>query len=104
MSAAWPPLAELVPHAGPMRLLARVLEHDARATRCEVVVADSALFQQAGASSGRPVVVYCHIGQQASLLFVAAKLLGHDVRLYDGSYEDWSRRTELGVETGGGGL
>jgi thiosulfate/3-mercaptopyruvate sulfurtransferase len=61
-----------------------------------------ALFEQAGVSSGSPVVVYCHVGQQASLLFVAARLLGHEVRLYDGSYEDWSKRSELTVETGGG--
>ena len=59
------------------------------------------LFTQAGVSSGRPLVVYCHVGQQASLLFLAARLLGHEVRLYDGSYEDWSKRTELRVETGG---
>jgi thiosulfate/3-mercaptopyruvate sulfurtransferase len=62
-----------------------------------------ALFAGAGVSSGQPVVVYCHVGQQASLLFVAARLLGHDVRLYDGSYEDWSRREALPVETGGPG-
>jgi thiosulfate/3-mercaptopyruvate sulfurtransferase len=61
-----------------------------------------ALFAQAGVSSGRPVVVYCHVGQQASLLLLAARLLGHEVRLYDGSYEDWSKRPELRVETGGG--
>jgi thiosulfate/3-mercaptopyruvate sulfurtransferase len=60
-----------------------------------------ALFARAGVESGGPVVVYCHVGQQASLLFVAARLLGHDVRLYDGSYEDWSRRETLPVETGG---
>jgi thiosulfate/3-mercaptopyruvate sulfurtransferase len=59
-----------------------------------------ALFAQAGVASGRPVVVYCHVGQQASLLLVAARLLGHEVRLYDGSYEDWSKRPELRVETG----
>jgi thiosulfate/3-mercaptopyruvate sulfurtransferase len=59
-----------------------------------------ALFAQAGVAPGRPVVVYCHVGQQASLLLVAARLLGHEVRLYDGSYEDWSKRPELRVETG----
>lgn len=38
------------------------------------------------------------MGQQASLLFLAARLLGRDVRLYDGSFEDWSKRMELPVE------
>jgi thiosulfate/3-mercaptopyruvate sulfurtransferase len=60
-----------------------------------------ALFTRAGVSSDRPLVVYCHVGQQASLLLLAARLLGHEVRLYDGSYEDWSKRPELRVEPGG---
>ena len=58
----------------------------------------AALFEQAGIRPGQPIVAYCHVGQQASLLLVAARHLGHDARLYDGSYEDWSRRTELPVE------
>jgi len=29
-----PPLAELLPHAGPMRLLARALAHDGERTVC----------------------------------------------------------------------
>jgi thiosulfate/3-mercaptopyruvate sulfurtransferase len=46
------------------------------------------------------VVAYCHIGQQATAVLFAARTLGHPVRLYDGSFEDWSRRTELPVEGG----
>jgi thiosulfate/3-mercaptopyruvate sulfurtransferase len=57
------------------------------------------LFQAAGVESGRPIVAYCHVGQQASLLVVAARLLGHEATLYDGSYEDWSHRPELPVVT-----
>jgi len=60
-----------------------------------------AAFTGAGVTPGQIVVTYCHVGQQASLLFVAAHVLGHDVRLYDGSFEDWSRRLELPVEAGG---
>ncbi len=56
------------------------------------------LFAEAGVQPGEPVVSYCHVGQQASLLAVAARLLGHPVRLYDGSWEDWSRRPELPAE------
>ena len=59
-----------------------------------------ALFRQAGIAEGQSIVTYCHVGQQASLLFLAARQLGHDVRMYDGSYEDWSKRPELRVETG----
>lgn len=45
-------------------------------------------------------VTYCHIGQQATVPYFAARLLGYDVRLYDGSFQDWSNRKELPVETG----
>jgi thiosulfate/3-mercaptopyruvate sulfurtransferase len=38
------------------------------------------------------VITYCHIGQQATAVLFAARLLGHPVLLYDGSFEDWSRR------------
>jgi thiosulfate/3-mercaptopyruvate sulfurtransferase len=59
-----------------------------------------ALFRTAGVEEGAAVVTYCHVGQQASLLFFAARMLGLDARLYDGSYEDWSGRMELPVDTG----
>jgi thiosulfate/3-mercaptopyruvate sulfurtransferase len=58
----------------------------------------AALFARAGVPEGQPVVTYCHVGQQASLLFLAARVLGREVRLYDGSFEDWSKRMELPVE------
>lgn len=37
-------------------------------------------------------VAYCHIGLQGSLVYLALRHIGRDVALYDGSYEDWSRR------------
>jgi thiosulfate/3-mercaptopyruvate sulfurtransferase len=57
------------------------------------------LFAQAGVKAGDTVVTYCHIGMQGSVLYVAARLLGHDAMLYDGSFEDWSRRSELPIGT-----
>ena len=57
------------------------------------------LFRAAGVQPGDTVVAYCHIGQQATAIVLAARVLGHPVKLYDGSFEDWSRRTELPVET-----
>jgi len=56
------------------------------------------LFAAAGVQPGDTVVTYCHIGQQASATLLAARSLGHPVLLYDGSFEDWSKRTELPVE------
>ena len=57
-----------------------------------------ALFTRAGVAPGDTVVAYCHIGQQATAVLFAARSLGHPVFLYDGSYQDWSRRAELPVE------
>jgi len=50
------------------------------------------LFSSAGIKPGDTVVAYCHIGQQATAVIFAARLLGQKVLLYDGSFEDWSRR------------
>src|SRR5687768_1019848 len=44
-----------------------------------------ALLDAAGATAGTPAITYCHIGQQATVVYFAARLLGRDVRLYDGS-------------------
>lgn len=50
------------------------------------------IFSKAGVQPGDTVVGYCHIGQQATGMLFAARLLGHPVLLYDGSFEDWSMR------------
>ncbi len=60
------------------------------------------LFRKAGVKPGDHVVVYCHIGQQASAAYFAARYLGYDVRLFDGSWEDWSAHTDLPAETSPG--
>lgn len=57
----------------------------------------AAMFAGAGAKPGDTVVTYCHIGQQATAVAFAARTLGFKVLLYDGSFEDWSRRTDLPV-------
>jgi thiosulfate/3-mercaptopyruvate sulfurtransferase len=55
------------------------------------------LFKKAGAEPGDQIVTYCHIGQQASLVWFAAKLAGYDAAVYDGSFQDWAKRIELPV-------
>jgi len=57
-----------------------------------------ALFDRAGVEPGDTVVGYCHIGQQATAMLFAARLLGHPVLLYDGSFQDWSRGDDAPVE------
>jgi len=56
------------------------------------------LFTAAGATPGKLVVTYCHIGQQATAVWFAARLLGREARLYDGSYTEWDRLTQYPVE------
>ena len=41
---------------------------------------------------GDTVVTYCWVGYRASTTYFAARALGLPARLYDGSYEDWSKR------------
>jgi thiosulfate/3-mercaptopyruvate sulfurtransferase len=48
---------------------------------------------------GDTVVTYCWVGYRASATYLAARSLGLPVKLYDGSYEDWSRR-KLPLKTG----
>lgn len=54
-----------------------------------------AIFQQAGVKEGTRVISYCHIGQQATMVYFVAKYLGYEARVYDGSFEEWSGRKDL---------
>lgn len=58
----------------------------------------AALFAKAGVQPTDTVVAYCHIGQQATATLFAARLLGHPVLLYDGSYTEWEKLTQYPVE------
>jgi thiosulfate/3-mercaptopyruvate sulfurtransferase len=49
-------------------------------------------FAAAGVQPGDTIAAYCHIGQQATVVLFSARLLGHPVRLYDGSMDDWEKR------------
>ena len=48
-------------------------------------------FKDAGVKAGDTVIVYCHVGQQASATMLAAQSVGIKAKLYDGSFEEWSR-------------
>jgi thiosulfate/3-mercaptopyruvate sulfurtransferase len=49
-------------------------------------------FRAAGVQPGDTVVGYCHVGQYATAMLLAARVLGHPVHLYDGSFQDWTMR------------
>jgi thiosulfate/3-mercaptopyruvate sulfurtransferase len=52
-----------------------------------------ALFAAQQVDRSKPVITYCHIGQQATLLWFVATLLERDARMYDGSFQEWSGST-----------
>jgi thiosulfate/3-mercaptopyruvate sulfurtransferase len=56
------------------------------------------LFRKAGVKPGDTVVAYCHVGQQATAVVFAARLLGHPVVMYDGAFQDWAVNNRGPVE------
>jgi len=58
------------------------------------------MFSKAGVKPGDKVVTYCFVGQQASALYWIARLAGYDARMYDGSWDEWTRYPELPTATG----
>jgi thiosulfate/3-mercaptopyruvate sulfurtransferase len=56
-----------------------------------------AMFKAAGAAPGTAITTYCHIGQQATVPYLVARMLGYDVKLFDGSYEEWARTPDAPV-------
>lgn len=45
------------------------------------------------AQPGDTVITYCLVGYRASMTYFAARLLGYEARLYDGSYQEWARKS-----------
>jgi len=55
-------------------------------------------FDAAGIRPGDTIVAYCHVGQQATAVVLAARLLDIPVMLYDGAFQDWATRNRGAVE------
>jgi thiosulfate/3-mercaptopyruvate sulfurtransferase len=57
------------------------------------------IFANGRVSREQEVVPYCQMGMRASEIYLALRLLGYPhIRLYDGSWEDWSAVPDLPVE------
>ncbi len=46
----------------------------------------------------KDLVTYCFIGQTASVVYMAGRILGYNMKLYDGSLQEWSRIDSLPME------
>ena len=56
------------------------------------------IYRKAGATPDKEIIVYCRTGMRASHDYFVLRLLGYQkVRLYDGSYVEWSADTTLPV-------
>lgn len=44
------------------------------------------------------VITYCFIGQTASVVYMAGRILGYDMKLYDGSMQEWAWLENLPME------
>jgi thiosulfate/3-mercaptopyruvate sulfurtransferase len=49
------------------------------------------MLADSGIARGDKVIAYCRSGPRASLGYLALRELGYDVRLFDGSYAEWTR-------------
>lgn len=50
------------------------------------------------ASREKELVVYCFIGQTASVVYMAGRMLDYNIKLYDGSMQEWSRIESLPMQ------
>jgi len=55
-------------------------------------------FQAVEPDKKKEIVTYCFIGQTASVIYLTGRALGYNVKLYDGSMQEWSRIPELPME------
>ena len=48
-------------------------------------------FVSRGINKNDKVITYCHVGLRATVLYTISKSLGHNTKMYDGSFNEWDR-------------
>jgi len=47
------------------------------------------MYREIAGPGKKKLILYCHVALRASVLYTVGKALGYEVRLYDGSYNEW---------------
>ena len=58
------------------------------------------LYEALGIKPNQKVVTYCNSGIQASQTYFTLKYLGYDVKMYDGSFSEWSKAEGAAIVSG----
>ncbi|MFN0110464.1 MAG: sulfurtransferase [Blastocatellia bacterium] len=58
------------------------------------------LYEAVGLKPGQQTITYCNTGIQASHAYFTLKYLGYDVKMYDGSFTEWSKAEGAPVVSG----
>lgn len=67
-------------------------------TRFKPIAELQQYFDRVNTDKNKEMIGYCFIGQTASVLYLAGRLLGYPMRIYDGSLQEWSRLPEFPME------